>query len=270
MNNSLRHFANQFVAAWRSWMVIWVGSLVAGVFFMIVLLSIEPNSLEWGMFVFLLAVVGWAAAVAGAGSVNSARTDKPAVGLLPGASLAARPNPTIPIHRITRVGAEALAGLAVAGGVPESSSSFLRRLDRPRARSRRCACSARRRGGAADGRSMAAAGSLEVRLRAPRRRGVAGRREWAFTIGLDGVAGSRASRSIGLAVVLFATSDAVARVDGRQAARHREPAHVASPGVRGRRSGNSGATPCSVQSKVAAACSTGPQPGDRRPSCSGS
>ncbi len=87
-----------------------VGSLVAGVFFMIVLLSIEPNSLEWGMFVFLLAVVGWAAALAGAGSVNSARTDKPAVGLLPGASPGEWPNPTIPIDRITRVGAEALAG----------------------------------------------------------------------------------------------------------------------------------------------------------------
>lgn len=215
MNNGLRHFTNQFVSVWRSWLVILVCSFAAGIFFMSVLMSNEPDFLDWGMFVVLLAQVGWGAALVGAGIVNSTTTDKPAVGLLPGAGLGARPNPTIPIDPVTRVGAEALAGLAVMLAFQVVSLVLAFAL------TGRDALQMMRISLLGDVAALPMAAAWLLPARSKFAYGL--RSAAASLVGGAAVYMSVSMRSpvpvllvsMGLAVVLFATSDAVARIEGR-------------------------------------------------------
>ena len=214
MNNGLRHFTNQFVSAWRSWLVILVFSFAAGIFFMGVLLSTEPDFLVGGMFVVLLAQVGWGVAVVGAGSVNSTATDKPAVGL-------GRGQPRGPAelhdsdHRITRVGAEALAGLAV---LMAFQAAFLV-LAFPL--TGRDALPLMRVSLLGDVAALPAAAAWLLPARSKHvygLRGAAVSLAGAVAVYTSVSMGSPVPAllvSMGLAVVLFATSDVVARIEGR-------------------------------------------------------
>jgi hypothetical protein len=115
MNNGLRHFRNQCVAAGRSLERMGVG---LSAFAMLALnsslwLREVRTSIGWVMLAFNFWVVGTVTAGAGAGEMQSGVRGRNHRGRLAAAELRDWPIPALPVNSIARVAAEALAGLAV-------------------------------------------------------------------------------------------------------------------------------------------------------------
>ena len=110
MNNGLRHYTDRLTAACRSPLSAWTG--LAGAVLVAVSAAL-PRELNAISIVFLCSLSGVVVAAVGAGDGSRGMRESSLSVRLAGASLRDWPNPALPIDLATRVASETLAGLTV-------------------------------------------------------------------------------------------------------------------------------------------------------------